>query len=169
MVSRWHLSHYIVIPDSLDVPEFQIPCHPRHIARLSLTHLLQFKRTKVGGDQKSVTGGGRNPAPVDSIFSTIFRVWPSGWLCRIFSTLSWWWIKLSSIKVKRMKMERNWWLMLNVVEKMLVKQCHKPFPISPTFYRWYGYPSQMGGLWHCFIHMKDEWIMNVLESIGCIH
>ena len=35
---------------------------------------------------------------------------------------------------------------------MWLKQCHKPSPSHHHFYRWYGYHSQMGGLWHCFIH-----------------
>ena len=44
---------------------------------------------------------------------------------------------------------------------MLLKQCHKPSPSHHHFYRWYGYHSQTGGLWHCFNH-----ITTILSFLG---
>ena len=35
---------------------------------------------------------------------------------------------------------------------MWLKQCHKPSPSHHHFYRWYGYHSQMGGLWLFYPH-----------------
>ena len=32
---------------------------------------------------------------------------------------------------------------------------NNPSPSHHHFYRWYGYHSQVGGLWHCFAHIKS--------------
>ena len=45
----------------------------------------------------------------------------------------------------------------SIIPWMRLKQCHKPSPSHHHKYiggiNWYGYHSQMGGLWHCFTHM----------------
>ena len=52
---------------------------------------------------------------------------------------------------------------------MWLKQCHKPSPSHHHFYRWYGYHSQMGGLWHCFTHStthSDPPLLRVSLAVG---